>query len=519
MLPESEEEAKSGDLHVTSFRYKVVMTNQRFYYSLIVLLLLFFLTGLSLQLLWHYELKAEGDYGKRIESVSALFKQVNDLEFGFFYEKEEGYFEMLRQSKVHFEQASALPLSTRAMGIERDYTQAQEQTVQGFMAHTLRYLELLEQIMNKQHILGLNHHQGRYGALRDHAHAFEAVAVKLRDEHLMAQVLMLRRHEKDFMLRGLDEYVNKYDALYHRLYTEVGLPPYDSSVALVEALEGYRSNWLAFVQLFREIGFGTTGGLTAQTKYLRTSFRTLQEEYKKVQGARTQALESDLAVVALFNYFSFSLLVLVVVFLRKEVAHAQERNPLTGLNGNRRIEAHLKSLLHFHSRRLVIYFDFDNFKPFNDRFGFKAGDEVIMQFAQVLREVFGQKGHFIGHVGGDDFIVMESRGEFEKSLKKIRKAQRLFESFAMSYYAGDEVTAGRVLLKDRYGIEREMPLLQVSASELELHAQIRIEDPKEIAALLGQLKPLSKAYGFAALSVWNPNMPYLEIKNSINQSS
>ncbi|MBN2894485.1 MAG: GGDEF domain-containing protein [Campylobacterales bacterium] len=472
-----------------------------------------------MQLLWHFELKSQSDYGRRIEQISALFKQLGDLEFGFFYEKEIGYFTLLQEERDDFKHLDAMPLHTDAMGIEREYTLEQRHAMDAFSAHTRRYIELLDRILDRQRRLGLNHNEGLYGALRDHAHAFEAVAVQLHDEHLMAQVLMLRRHEKDFMLRGLDEYVEKYDALYQRLHDEMHLPPYDQTPALLEALEGYRSNWLEFVTLFREVGFGTSGGLTAQTKQLRGSFKTLLQRHQSAQAVHTQKLEADLSVVVLFNYFSFSLLVLVVIFLRKEVAHAQERNPLTGLNGNRRIEAHLKTLLHYRSPRLVIYFDFDNFKPFNDRFGFKVGDEAIAHFAQLLRDIFGKKGYFIGHVGGDDFIVMETQGDFDKSLKKVLKIQRLFEGFALGYYTSEEVAAGQVRIKDRYGVERDMSLLQVSAAMLQLHAQIRIHDAKEVAALINELKPLSKAYGFAALSVWNPDTPYIEYPVHADQLS
>lgn len=86
-------------------------------------------------------------------------------------------------------------------------------------------------------------------------------------------------------------------------------------------------------------------------------------------------------------------------------------NPLTGLPGNVRIERELNSRLHHHQEFAVIYCDLDGFKWFNDQFGFDVGDQIIQHTAKLLREALAYKGDakdFIGHIGGDDFIIVAS---------------------------------------------------------------------------------------------------------------
>jgi len=97
----------------------------------------------------------------------------------------------------------------------------------------------------------------------------------------------------------------------------------------------------------------------------------------------------------------------VKVHLRRA---SQERslNPLTGLPGNTTIEAEFKRLVAVRKPFAVIYADIDNFKSINDAYGFLQGDEGIKQLAEILLDAlnrFGTPYDFVGHVGGDDFVV------------------------------------------------------------------------------------------------------------------
>lgn len=90
---------------------------------------------------------------------------------------------------------------------------------------------------------------------------------------------------------------------------------------------------------------------------------------------------------------------------------ASSANPLTGLPGNVQIERELNKRLTQKAEQVVIYCDLDRFKWFNDRYGFEVGDQIIVRTAHLLREAskwYGSSSDFIGHIGGDDFILITS---------------------------------------------------------------------------------------------------------------
>ncbi|BAU29489.1 diguanylate cyclase (GGDEF)-like protein [Aneurinibacillus soli] len=91
-------------------------------------------------------------------------------------------------------------------------------------------------------------------------------------------------------------------------------------------------------------------------------------------------------------------------------------NPLTGLPGNLRIEREIASRLSQAELFMVLYCDLDKFKWFNDQYGFETGDEIIRRTAQMMAtaiRVTGSKGSFLGHIGGDDFILIGPPAEIE----------------------------------------------------------------------------------------------------------
>ncbi|TGU99086.1 GGDEF domain-containing protein, partial [Mesorhizobium sp. M00.F.Ca.ET.186.01.1.1] len=88
---------------------------------------------------------------------------------------------------------------------------------------------------------------------------------------------------------------------------------------------------------------------------------------------------------------------------------ASSANPLTGLPGNVQIERELNGRIKQREAQMVIYCDLDRFKWFNDRYGFEVGDQIIVRTANLLRDAsrrFGTGNDFIGHIGGDDFILI-----------------------------------------------------------------------------------------------------------------
>ncbi|WP_022851379.1 GGDEF domain-containing protein [Limisalsivibrio acetivorans] len=180
----------------------------------------------------------------------------------------------------------------------------------------------------------------------------------------------------------------------------------------------------------------------------------------------------------------------------KNLAFARDMNPLTKLPGNNLINAYLNDAFKDgNTQYFLIYFDFDNFKPFNDRFGFRQGDRAIILFSDILKKDFSGKNEFIGHVGGDDFFGGMSCSGMECSniVAKIKKTIRKFTDSVVSFYTEDEVDTGHYTAKDRSGNIQSFNLLSVSAAIIELPPGDRAHTPDQISNILADLKKQAKA--------------------------
>ena len=154
----------------------------------------------------------------------------------------------------------------------------------------------------------------------------------------------------------------------------------------------------------------------------------------------------------------------------QEVAKARDQNPLTRLPGNYAINNHLKRLLKNKKQNgAVVYFDFNSFKPFNDDYGFRLGDRVIILFADILKRELNLNRDFIGHIGGDDFLVIFEAGPRERSVEDtVRQIQFCFKEDVKSYYSKEDREKGFIRARDRQDVPRDFPLLTVSAALIEI---------------------------------------------------
>jgi diguanylate cyclase (GGDEF)-like protein len=139
-----------------------------------------------------------------------------------------------------------------------------------------------------------------------------------------------------------------------------------------------------------------------------------------------------------------------------------EANPLTRLPGNVSILSELDRRLNSNALFAVCYADLDKFKAYNDKYGFEHGDEVIKETARILiRAVqkFGNSDDFIGHIGGDDFVVVTTPDKADDMCKKIILD---FEKAAPSFYNEADRKKGYIIAEDRKGKEQKIPLLSIS---------------------------------------------------------
>lgn len=155
----------------------------------------------------------------------------------------------------------------------------------------------------------------------------------------------------------------------------------------------------------------------------------------------------------------------------KKLATARDQNPLTKLPGNTCINDFLLETLN--NRELavnLIYLDFDNFKPFNDQYGFRQGDRAILLFAELMKKHFPEEEVFLGHVGGDDFFIGLTRGESAVCNQRVSSLINSFRRDAESLYNLEDRLRGIIIAKDREGKKKSFPLLSISAAIVNLPA-------------------------------------------------
>lgn len=155
------------------------------------------------------------------------------------------------------------------------------------------------------------------------------------------------------------------------------------------------------------------------------------------------------------------LLARVTAILRQS-RRALDRNPTTGLPGGEAIQREIDRRRAGEAPFSVVYFDLDDFKPFADRFGFATADEAIREAGRAISATAeGRADAFVGHVGGDDFVLVCGADE-GRELARIARAR--FSQALPRHLPEDAVRAGVYRAPDRAGVEREFALTRLSAA-------------------------------------------------------
>ncbi len=154
--------------------------------------------------------------------------------------------------------------------------------------------------------------------------------------------------------------------------------------------------------------------------------------------------------------------------LRRLYKLALDANPITGLPGNNSIKKFIESSLVEKIPYMIIYGDLDNFKAFNDVYGFAHGDEVILYTAQLLEKVarsYCDTCSFVGHIGGDDFVIAIP-SEFGKAFLEDFITQ--FDEGIEAFYSREDLKRGTIKTEDRKGVTQEYPVISISLSGVDL---------------------------------------------------
>jgi len=173
-----------------------------------------------------------------------------------------------------------------------------------------------------------------------------------------------------------------------------------------------------------------------------------------------------------------------------QIEIAKGANPLTGLPGNVTIEKTIQNKLEIDQPLSIIYADLDNFKVYNDTYGFQKGDEIILLLGKVMiwaTKRHGNKDDFVGHVGGDDFISITSPSNVERISLAI---VRCFRKLVLYYYNDSDREKGFIIGVGRDGIQREYPLISVSLSIVDCVGKIDLDS---IAKRAAEVKKYAKS--------------------------
>ncbi|HOH72921.1 MAG TPA: diguanylate cyclase [Syntrophales bacterium] len=169
-----------------------------------------------------------------------------------------------------------------------------------------------------------------------------------------------------------------------------------------------------------------------------------------------------------------------------------DASPLTGLPGNLAIEQEIRRRLELKKPFSLCHLDLDNFKPFADHYGYAWGSEVIKEVAVILDEgkrIRGEAGDFIGHIGGDDFILITEPARAE-GLCGFIVAE--FDERVQRFYSEEDRRRGFILAKDRQGRLQEFPLITITISIVSDDGS-QYHNPLEMAKMAAEVKNYGKS--------------------------
>lgn len=179
---------------------------------------------------------------------------------------------------------------------------------------------------------------------------------------------------------------------------------------------------------------------------------------------------------------------LMVQISEMQMRSARYANPLTQLPGNVPVNEHMDRLLENNAAFVACYVDIDHFKPYNDAYGYRRGDEIIQLLGSILTDVCDERIDFVGHIGGDDFVLLMQSADWQV------RCQRLLERFAeetLRHIDADDLQCGGLSGEDRRGKPTFHPLPSLSIGSIVVEPN-QYSSHNEIAACMAEAKRQAK---------------------------
>ncbi|CAA9327487.1 MAG: hypothetical protein AVDCRST_MAG16-1122 [uncultured Frankineae bacterium] len=182
----------------------------------------------------------------------------------------------------------------------------------------------------------------------------------------------------------------------------------------------------------------------------------------------------------------------------RRTADARAVSPLTGLPGNVRIEVEIRSRVRAGTPYAIGHVDLDEFKSYNDHYGFLRGDALLLALSSCLTSAAAGQDPpvFVGHVGGDDFVLVSTPEQAEPVARRV--AER-FDEVVRRYYDPEDLARGVLVQPDRRGELREHPIVSVSIGVAWSGAAD--SDHRAVVAAAGEMKRYAKSQTGSSVAV------------------
>jgi diguanylate cyclase (GGDEF)-like protein len=189
-------------------------------------------------------------------------------------------------------------------------------------------------------------------------------------------------------------------------------------------------------------------------------------------------------------------LVARVKSILQRCARDLDASPLTHLPGNTSIIKEIDKRIAGNEPFAAIYIDLNNFKAFNDKYGFMRGDEVIKFVSKALLELISGKpdrNDFISHIGGDDFVMLTLPDKAQEFCERIIKR---FDTEIVNFYDIADREAGEITTVDRRGNEKKFPIMSIALGVVH-NTQRTFFHAGQVSAIAMELKSFAKTFGIS----------------------
>ncbi|UST70887.1 EAL and GGDEF domain-containing protein [Pseudomonas moraviensis] len=245
--------------------------------------------------------------------------------------------------------------------------------------------------------------------------------------------------------------------------------------------------------------------------------QSLQQVSRLITSRARQRIEEDFIITLNGGYLGLGRVIDVLKLITElKIQQARYANPLTLLPGNVPIQQCLTRLLQQARESIICYVDIDSFKPFNDIYGYGRGDEVLLCLAQCLNERIDPTRDFVGHIGGDDFLLVLGPEDWRKRLNQLLDD---FQSQCRRFYRPEHLEAGCFVAPNRQGVRQEFELLSLSIGVVHLRPEACATlDASQLAEMASQAKHHAKGVvGFSVYLLETGTAPILQPTQLIGQ--